>query len=1233
MNTILVNCSKEKAEVSDENGRFLCRVANGIKIDVGDEISVEQIAVNSIGVGSNIIEIPSQQLNYDFATNRMVLKAAFYIHHNYEFTCAMPLSNIDGISTMGDIGLGLNTNPFKSAYGYFIGTPPVIRFQNIIPRWEDPIIISRQSGKRYYLLDYVEGSDVDGIKYPADSWWDFVETEVPVEVDIGYDNPGNLAGKITEDLKSTDLHTAVSKINTRALPPVPPEFFTEENSSNSVSQPAVNPLKANSNTQASISSKNGIIQTRPVNFNNGDFPGTEKLYGAIATQNPYLWKYGTRLINAPKPTIFSPLLGRKVVQPITNLAVQKSIPDQRQVYNLYDLETNAAGTTNEWADGYVIPLNLEWNAENIQMLQKFIYSQSTFKQGAGFANSDTFVKQTPAVQAKMEWSLRSGRTNDYLIPTDYNTLEQGLWSPITWNAVAVPDPTLAAPLPAGATPPPNLNINGLNTYFQQDLWDKRYLGNTSLYGNAAPMISVNTDRPYRTSLADASAPLQVITGIGNLNPEGVAKYFNMNITAVKIGGQDEGIATSLQTTTTTTIVPLVPAVPDSYDLQNSEISNDGAVSLVSDFDIANNVIPLVLGGGAKQFTDDGGTGSDYSTSHFRHITFDAGLGNAVWVNFKTYAFEASSFSHYDRLYITASDNLADLSTASGLLNDTKSPTLSPKLYQSSSTSVSSGLGNSYVATNGGYGTGGGWVVPTESGGNGTNDMKGNNNASWLDTWYKIDTRYVRFYFTSDGSSTDTGWEILVAPELFTEGSPEIPESTTTTTTMEMLPTIVGDVDDEYVIGLVMNAKTLPTPALPAVPIRAGNYMLVDLGMTQMNNSCVQLLNPNTRVAVDFLTSEDPQVYDPALATTTGDEFINQIQVGSPNALFLFEPGRGRFGFQDLHWKKYTGNGYLAKSTTPANGDPNPSGSVAVNEYNKTINFFLNPANKLTTDLHKYIPYFEYTGAESGIGLQDVGLYPTSHNNILNAPSITYLKSLTSTQQVQAYKGSLLDRFGFEYKYLFNEFGFSECMFNSKYYANGIPSAFPQFYPSPLTTNSLIDTAMALNFDYNADGNPNFGLNFMNGFPNRNSSSESATIYATNLPQKLVFPFWLIHSDIIGGIEFHSENQGSTSNIVAICNRAYTSGDFAFSFATDYTFTATKEYVISGINTQILNPDLTPADVNDRTSIVYKIQKRIPMFEAPKVLPDKKKPADFTDKAKADRARNDALQMPSVFSLT
>ena len=68
--------------------------------------------------------------------------------------------------------------------------------------------------------------------------------------------------------------------------------------------------------------------------------------------------------------------------------------------------------------------------------------------------------------------------------------------------------------------------------------------------------------------------------------------------------------------------------------------------------------------------------------------------------------------------------------------------------------------------------------------------------------------------------------------------------------------------------------------------------------------------------------------------------------------------------------------------------------------------------------------------------------------------------------------------------------------------------------------------------------------------------------------------------------------GEKDNIIAVCNRAYISGDFAFSFATDYVFTATHNFVITGITTQILNPDLTPADIDEKTSVIYKIQKPI-----------------------------------------
>ena len=214
-------------------------------------------------------------------------------------------------------------------------------------------------------------------------------------------------------------------------------------------------------------------------------------------------------------------------------------------------------------------------------------------------------------------------------------------------------------------------------------------------------------------------------------------------------------------------VPEVPEVPESTIIYNS--TADGSVALVSDFDVANNVSPMVLGNGAKLFTDDGGLNANYSTSHSRHATFDAGAGNCIYINPRAFDFEHSTYSMYDRLGITCSNTIAGLSTSSGNLSNTDSP-LSQYLYQSSQSSPTVFWGTSWVSGNGGYGTGGGWIFPNSDG----TDVKGNNNSGWINTWYKIDARYVRFWFKSDGSATEPGWDILVARAVTTPAVPAVP---------------------------------------------------------------------------------------------------------------------------------------------------------------------------------------------------------------------------------------------------------------------------------------------------------------------------------------------------------------------------------------------------------------------------------------------------------------------------
>ena len=240
-------------------------------------------------------------------------------------------------------------------------------------------------------------------------------------------------------------------------------------------------------------------------------------------------------------------------------------------------------------------------------------------------------------------------------------------------------------------------------------------------------------------------------------------------------------------------VPEVPEVPESTTIYNS--SADGSVNLVSDFDVANNVSPMALGNGSKLFTDDGGLNANYSTSHSRHATFDAGAGNHIYINPRAFEFEHSTYSMYDRLGITCSNTIGGLSTSSGNLSSTDS-TLSQYLYQSSNSSPSSFWGTSWTSGNGGYGTGGGYLFPNTDG----TDVKGNNNSGWINTWYKIDARYVRFWFISDGSATEPGWDILVARAVVTPLVPAVPAVPGFYTPQPDLETLVPAV-----------------PAIPAVP--------------------------------------------------------------------------------------------------------------------------------------------------------------------------------------------------------------------------------------------------------------------------------------------------------------------------------------------------------------------------------------------------------------------------------
>ena len=1265
MNTILITCSKDKAVVQDENGRFTNRVSNGVLVEVGDTISVEQIAINSVGVGSDIVEIPRELGDYDYYTNETKLKASFYIHHNFEFTLQQPVVggtlvapvywNVIAPWVAGAVPA---VGAVQPNYGYITGSTttgdhPIEDFQTLhttcLKEYTDVV-----AGKRFHFITPTNNQfdppnvpdDNPGLagvtsSRPTLSLYNFIETTINLSVDVGYDSPSNIAGKLTEDLHSTLLHPLDTP-------------YDKQIQLNDAPYEIVNQLYPDKEF-ISVSSIDGTIAVIGANFTR-ELPPTyprhyppgttlpePTMYPVVAAGNPYLWIWGSRLLQGEGtenfPTIkFPPNLplqnasnkewgmGAKnqyLIGGAVGALEALYINDSYSIYSLYNLprvlqQINplpAPETEINFIEaGYVFMTNLLWTTPNVEYLAKLIHSQMNYT-GDGARTKD-MVSQSERIN--WEYMLPFGRTKDDTLIT------------ATDNEALKPLLQAAAVTPMGGPKLATLSIPVAGFY------------NDAIYSSAFLGVDEIADGCLFAN-AQTIKPIQNIDRTRDLDPQTAAKYYDINIVAITNNKQNLAATTpklynpetyigiickdflpsaaqkaayattppglplcekanycmvdlaarnpinpfltiinpNLRATETTGVVPpysediIVPAVPafttstpqpnidvitpavpayttstpqpDIYTPPVPEVpatstnyntTADGSVALVSDFDVANNVSPMVLGNGSKLFTDDGGLPSDYSTSHSRHATFDAGAGNKILINIRSFTFEHSTYSMYDRLGITCSNTISGLSTSSGNLSSADS-TLSQYLYQSSQSSPSSFWGTSWVSGNGGYGTGGGWILPNTDG----TDVKGNNNSGWINTWYEIDARYVRFWFISDGSATEEGFDILVARQVITALVPEIPGYYTPQPNIDVI-----------------------TPEVPAY-----------------TTSTPQ---PN----IDVITPEVPEYT--MLVADSLEAYVNTIQIGTPNSSLQFDSGRGRFNFQELHWERYIGNSRDIGAIAVQGAE------VVVNIFNKQILFFDNLVviqQTRTIDL---------VCANSGIGLIDVGL--TLKNG--NENEIQFLTDFRDIDQPKFWSESLLSRLGFDYKALFNHYGLPDAWFLTRTYQSTSKTKLVQYFPYPLTTNSVLDTNLALDFDQNnaPAALPMFNLSSQLGRWDINASTGTSSIFATNLPQKLVYPFWLIYSDIIGGITFHSSQNGAESNIIAICNRSYVSGDFAYSFATDYVFTATKEMVITGITSQVLNPDLTPATINDRTTIIYKIQKPIKMFqEQPPVQPSDK----------------------------
>jgi hypothetical protein len=156
--------------------------------------------------------------------------------------------------------------------------------------------------------------------------------------------------------------------------------------------------------------------------------------------------------------------------------------------------------------------------------------------------------------------------------------------------------------------------------------------------------------------------------------------------------------------------------------------------------------------------------------------------------------------------------------------------------------------------------------------------------------------------------------------------------------------------------------------------------------------------------------------------------------------------------------------------------------------------------------------------------------------------------------------------------------------------DGIPTFQPEKIPYPKWWYEYF----ALAWTPLSHGSPHpdgFGMFGHQDFPEIVQNCSSVDITADNLPRKMLSPMYLVKTDLLS--PYYVGGQKGTSNlpVISVVSKTNGYGDYYSGMGSDI-FTNTIPRTIQNITTQIVDADGSPARVDDGCCVIYKIQKDI-----------------------------------------
>lgn len=325
-----------------------------------------------------------------------------------------------------------------------------------------------------------------------------------------------------------------------------------------------------------------------------------------------------------------------------------------------------------------------------------------------------------------------------------------------------------------------------------------------------------------------------------------------------------------------------------------------------------------------------------------------------------------------------------------------------------------------------------------------------------------------------------------------------------------------------------------------------------------------------------------------------DSYNPIMYVGAVNPQVDFNTELSRYEIKGLNTPMVIGNGLESDIPNFLEASDNPEQPV----YNGTYLGAICPYETLPLDTIGTVErqgQFEILqkartlqGSQSGVSIVGLSLFE-SDNPSTPVP-------ITNTDY-NKYRDTLLSKMGFTLNQLLPLYGGIQSVFQSKL---PIQSEFTQTYlqafnnnVSPITTGAYISSAEFQPISVNGLDYPMYGLGG-DVLRQVQPAVEQASLLAINLPQKLSFPYLCIYSSIVaGGTDTMYIGSGDGKQLipcVAYLTRNYNQGDFFYGLEQSFNYTATKNFTITDITTDIRLPDGTRPYLQPHSSVIYKITK-------------------------------------------